>query len=219
MGSRRVRDDRAPRLRPATLAAYVLPGLVVGAALFALALWNPVLTSHLVLEDAPVEWLQVALALIAIGFVIAAARRHFSPVDVVLAALLIVLMIFETNIDRRLFGMLVIDGRFFASRTVPWPLKVLAAVVIAGAPLAVIVYAARRWREVWIDAWDGIRQGWVPLFGTGLALFLVTQLWEKRLNRALPLPPYFLEETIELVATLYLALGAWRRWQRLRSPR
>jgi uncharacterized membrane protein YidH (DUF202 family) len=197
--------------RSSAVLSSVLPGVVVAGLLLAVVVWDPGLAGRLVREDGVVEYLQVGLAVIALGIIVASSARHPSPADVVLAALLAALAASEIDLDQRLFGIAVIDWRFFRRSTVPLPVRGLVAVVIVGTVLALLVYTAVRWRDLWNEAGAGVRDGWIPLLVAGLVLFGIPQPCERCLNRLVPLPRYFLEETLELLGVMYLALAIARR--------
>jgi hypothetical protein len=198
----------------------VVPGIVVAGLLVVLVVWNPSLAGRLVREDSLVEWLQVVLALAAMAVVLAPGVRRLSAADIVFIALLAGLAASEIELDQRLVGMPVVDVRFFRRGAVAWPVQVLAGTLVIGAPLALLAYAAARWRDLVSEARDGVREGWLSLLVAGLVLMTIAQVWERELNHLLPLPKYFLEETLEVIGTMYLALAilrrrAARRW----SPR
>jgi hypothetical protein len=184
----------------------------VALTLLALLAWDLGLAGRLVSEDGVVEWVQVVLLIAAAGL---SGRRAISLIadgqpaapDVLLTFLFVGLVIGEVDLDRRLFGMRVIHTRFFTKPAVWWPYKLLAAIVVGGVPLAVAAYTWRHRWQVWRSVLRLPVEPWGHLLVPGAAIIGFTQLFEHGLNSLLPLPPYFLEESLELVAALYLFLG------------
>jgi hypothetical protein len=200
--------------RRAVLGRALLPGLVLAISLVAMVVIAPGLAGRLVHEDGLVEWLQVALTLAALGFVARSAARRFSPADIVGAAILVELIVAELDLDRRLIGISVIDWKFFRRAMIPLPVRVLVAAVVVGLVSAFLVYAALRWRALWNEAHAGFRDGWAQLLVVGLVLFGIPQPCERCMNHVLPLPPYFLEESLELLGLLYVVLATAARSHR-----
>jgi hypothetical protein len=189
----------------------VLPGVVASVLLAALVIWNPELAGALVREDSLVEWLQVMLAAVAFGFVVASSLRKFKAADVLFCALLFVMAGSEINLDQRMFGIPILDARFFHHRTIPLALKVFSCSLVVTSALTLAVYLLARWRELWAEIWWGVSARWLHLLVVGTVFIGIAEIWEHQLNHLLPLPRYFLEESFELVGTLYLALGMLRR--------
>jgi hypothetical protein len=162
----------------------------------------------------------VALALVALA-VIVSTHHRLSAADVVFSALLAALAAAEIELDQRLFGMPVVDYRFFRPGAVAWPVQVLAGSLVVAVPLALVAYAVPRWRELWAEVKGGVGDRWLRLLVTGLVLMAIAQVWERELNHVLPLPKYFLEEVLEVIGTTYLALAMVRRRRAARrwSPR
>jgi hypothetical protein len=211
--ARRRRDptrDSVETQRSALVRA-LLPGVVLAIALVGIAVVAPGVAGRLVREDGPVEWLQVALALVALGFVARSAARRFSAADILGAAILVELVVAEIDLDRRVVGISVVDWKFFRRAMIPLPVRVLVAAVVVGLVTALFVYAVLRWRELWSEAHAGFRDGWAWLLLGGLVLFGIPQLCEPCMNRLLPLPEYFLEESLELIGILYVMLATAAR--------
>jgi len=211
--ARRRRDPTRDALakRRSVLARALLPGLVLAISLVAMVVIAPGLAGRLVREDGLVEWLQVALTLVALGFVARSAARRFSPADIVGVAILVELIVAEIDLDRRLLGISVIDWKFFRRAMIPLPVRVLVAAVAVGLVGAFLVYVALRWRELWSEAHAGFRDGWAQLLVVGLVLFGIPQPCEGCMTDVLPVPPYFLEESLELLGLLYVVLATAAR--------
>ena len=186
------------------------PGVIVAIVLVGLVVIDPGLAGSLVREDGPVEWLQVLMAGAAIVILVRSIRRRFSPAGILGIAALGELIVSEIDLDQRVFGIPVIDWRFFRRATIPLPVRTLVAVVIIGCVTTFFVYAALRWRAIWDEACIGFREGWGWLLVAGLVLYGIPQPCDPCLNRVFPLPRNFLEESLELLGMLYILLGTVR---------
>jgi hypothetical protein len=200
----------------ARLAAGALPGLLTAAVLAALLAAAPSAAVRGVREGGAVEWAQVALALVALGFIAAAPRR--SPLDALLATLLAVLVASEIDLDRRLLGLAVVDWDFFLSGAVPLGARVVAGAGLSGTALALGADAAVHRRALLEEALAARRRAWGPLLLAGILLFGAPQICERCMTRLLPPPRYFLEESLELAGAVYVAARAGRRRGRASIP-
>ena len=207
----RTATERASGIAQPFHGGDALPGVVIAALLAALVIWNPSLAGNLVQEDSVVEWLQVVVAAVAFGFVVATSLRKFKAADVLFCALLFVMAASEINLDHRMFGTPLLDARFFHSRTAPLALKIFSGSIAVSSMLTLLVYALMHWRELWAEVWWGVSARWLHLLVVGTVFIGIAEIWEHQLNHILPLPRYFLEESFELIGTLYLALGMLRR--------
>lgn len=212
-----------PRPRESTLVALAMISATLAMAMLGwLVAWDPARVTRLVAEDGPVEWAQAgACALAAVVCAGLAATRHRRGADpsfdAVLAAALIFLMIGEVDLDKRLFGVKVIATRFFVNPSVPHASRVLALTVVVGVPVLIAVYALMRRRALWAAGLEELRHptGWMLV--AGVLLFGLTELLERPLGRVPGVPRYVLEESLELVATLWMLAGVGGRWLRLRE--
>lgn len=182
--------------------AIVLTVLTL-VTLSALLVVNPRVAADIVRENHAVEWLQVALFAVTAVVALAAARRPPAALDVILALLFAAFVEVELDLDQRVFGRPVIDKRFLLSRTVPLPTRLLVALVLLGLAAGVLGYVWWRRAEFLRAVRALMREPWGRLLVVGLALFVAVQVFEKALGRALPLPKYFLEESLELIVALY----------------
>ena len=199
-------------------AVTAILSLLVVAALLAVAAYDPVLSARLVDEGSAVEWLQVVLALGAGALALhqgRAARRAGRPatLEVAIVAAMAMICVGEIDLDRMLFGTKVIATRFFVNPKYPLAARALAVTLIFGVPAAVGVWLLIHVRHLWQAVGAGLRQPWGQTAAFGMALFLVIELVEKPLNRLPGLPPYFAEETLELVSAIciFVGLAARRR--------
>ena len=203
------------------LAALLTAVAIV--ALAALLAWDVRLAERWAAEDNIIEWTQV---LFFLGAFALGARRLLGLVrkgrpaapDLLLVFLFGVLLIGELDLDYRLFGVSVLETWFFVKPHVWLGYKILAALVIGGAYLAVGIYAFRHREDVWREARRFTVEPWGHLFLVGAVIFGIVQLFERQLNRFPPLPPHFLEESLELVAAIYFFFGMLERSRPTREP-
>ena len=125
-----------------------------------------------------------------------------------------IICIGEVDLDRIFFGTKVISTKFFVDQRRSIVARALAVIVVVGAPLAVGIWLLVHLRQLWRAGMAGLRQPWGQLAAFGMALFLAVEVFERPLNRIRSLPPYFAEETLELLATICIFVGiAARRWR------
>lgn len=189
------------------------------AALSALLAWDARMAAQMVSEDQAIEWLQVALLAGAAGFGFVAATRRPPALDILLALMFVGMIELELDLDRRIFGVPVIDKRFLMSPVFPLGIRLLVILVLAGLAGAVLIYAWRRRQELGPEARTMLREPWGRLLLAGGLLLGLVQLLETRLNKLLPLPRFFVEESLELLAVLYCFVAlAWRARHVMREP-
>jgi hypothetical protein len=176
-------------------SAAVASMLVIALGLTAVVVWDFAAATALVVEDGPVEWLQVALC--------AAAA--------VLAALLGII-IGEVDLDKRIFGVKVISTKFMVDGRIPPALRVLGSAIVIGVPAAIAVYALRRIRELWSAGIDALGHAHGQVLLAAVLLFGTVDLVEGLLNHVLGFPRFFAEETLELIATAWFFIAALGRW-------
>lgn len=203
-------------------AAAAILSLLVVVALLAVAAHDPPLAAHLVGEGGLVEWLQVVLSIGAGALAVRqgrAARRAGRPatLEVAIVAAMAMLCIGEVDLDRMIFGTKVIATRFFVNPEYPLSARALAVVVIVGVPAAVGIWLLIHVRHLWRAVSDGRRRPWGQAAASGMALFVVVELVEKPLNHLSWLPPYFAEETLELVSALGIFVGLVARQRAIMS--
>jgi hypothetical protein len=208
------RASKAPRLRSDLLAAVL--ALVATATLLILAFIDPALAKRLTSEDQAVEWIQAALCVgAALAMAVrggrAMAAHRPAAVELLAAALLIMVVIGELDLDKRLFGVKIIATRFFVDGRYGLAWRVLAVLVVVGIPVALAAYAFAHRAELWREGWRllGTPRG-RALVG-GLAVFGATEMLEGALGIVPGLPRFVLEETLELVAGIGFFVGALAR--------
>ncbi|MBI2527919.1 MAG: hypothetical protein HYV93_18280 [Candidatus Rokubacteria bacterium] len=202
------------------LAAWLT--LVVSAVLLGIALSDVQLAARLASEDDALEWLQVILLVAAAAvsarcFLRQRARQQSGAPDLLLTAVFGVLIVGELEVQRRLVGA-PLKLRRLLGHPAAAPLREWALAVAIGAFfIALVAYALYHRVELWRWARTALSEAWGRLLLTGVTVFGVTELFERRFNRtwATVLPRNFVEETLELLAALYFLLAMLER----ESPR
>jgi hypothetical protein len=190
-----------------------------GVALLVLSLIavvDPARAEALMAEHGIVEWVQVALmggaAAVAArhGSFVAAARR--SPAfDVAVVATLGIMIIGEVDLDRAIFGVRLIEPQFFVNPRYPLPARAAAVLVIVGVPVAIGLWLLPRWRPLLADAFAGLRQPWGQVAAFALVLYIVVQVFERRIDRIPGPPRNFIEELLEFLAAIAIFVGLTAR--------
>jgi len=204
-----------PEVRCETVAAAL--ALIAVVVLSVIALVDPGLADRFTAENGAIEWLQALLdaaAALLFGRHLvrnASGDGRISPLDVVIVASLIGLIIGEVDVDRLVFGTKVIATRFFGDARVALLWRAIAAVVVVGVPVAIGIFALLRIRLCWQEGWAAIAQPWGRVLAASLALAVLTELFERPLGHVPGVPHYFLEELLELVAAIGFTVSAVAR--------
>lgn len=207
--SRSRKSDYA--LAAALTVAAVVVMTVVASVDFRLA-------ERLVGEDGLVEWLQVVLfaaaALITARFAaLEWAARRSGAADVLLTAGFVFLAISEMELPRWILGKSIKIDRLARDVAAGLPRETMLVVVVAGLAVAVGIYALRHRTDLLVWGSAALRNSWGPLLLLGACLFVVTEIFERSLNRVMGagLPRSLLEESLELLAALYCLLAMMLR--------
>lgn len=211
----RARFWNRAELRCETVAAAL--ALIAVIAFSALALIDPALADRFTVENGVVEWIQVVLEAAAAALFArplvrdASGVGRVSPLDVVVVASLIGLVIGEVDLDRLIFGTKIISTKFFVDARAAFVWRLLAMLVVVGVPLVIGVFALVRIRTFWRDGWAAVAQPWGHVLAASVAVAVLTELFEKPLGHAPGVPRYFLEELLELVAAIGFLVAALGR--------
>jgi hypothetical protein len=197
--------------------AAALTAVIVGVMAIVTAV-NVPLADRLVVENGVAEWLQV-ICLAGAGViclrlaVLVRARGGTGAPDVLLAAGFAFLVVSEMELPTLLVGRITID-RLVRDVSAGHPRQILFVVVVGGLALAATVYALRHLPELLAWARAALHTDWGRLFFLAVAILAVTELFERRMNRimaSMGLPRPLLEETLELVASLYCLIALRQR--------
>ena len=199
------------------LAAALTVLIVVVVAVVTIA--NTELADRLVSEHGPIERLQVALlagtALITLRLATREwADRRSGAADLLLTAGFAFLAISEMELPRRILGKSIKIGRMTREVAAGFPRETLFVLVVAGLAVGLGVYAFRYRVDIVTWAWAAVGTAWGRLLALGSSVFVLTELFERPLNRMMGagLPKPLLEESLELLAALYCFLAmTWRR--------
>jgi len=187
------------------------------AVLLGIALVAPALAARLTAENGVVEWAQVLLeggAVMLFGRELVRDAREtgrVSPLDLVVVASLIGLIIGEIDLDRTLFGTKVIANRFFVNDRVAIAWRALAVLIVVGAPAAIGLFVVVRARIFWREGWAAIAQPWGRVLAASVGLAVLTELFEKPLGHVPGVPHFVLEELLELVGAIGLFVSGVAR--------
>jgi hypothetical protein len=189
--------------------------LAIALGLTAVVVRDFASATALVVEDGPVEWLQVAFCAAAVVVNVHAAvrsPRRRSVLDLLVVAALLGIIIGEVDLDKHIFGVKVISTKFMVDVRIPLALRVLGSAVVVGVPAAIAVYALTRLRELWSTGIDALRHAHGQILLAAALLFGLVQLVEGPLSHVPGLPRFFAEETLELIATTWFLIAALGRW-------
>jgi len=143
-----------------------------------------------------------------------AAKRRGEPFvfEVAVVAAMTMICIGEVDLDRVLFGTKVIYTGFFVSPKHPLGWRLLAVLVVVGAPTAVGIWLLVHIRELWRACLRGLLEPWGQIATFGIGLYMFVQMFERRIDRLPWQPPYFFEEVLELVAAINMFVGLAARY-------
>jgi hypothetical protein len=200
-----------PRLHaPRRLAVLLAAVVVVGAAL--LLLWDPDVAAEMVVENGPIEWIQVVLFAFAgvLAFRAARGESDDAVLHVFLVVMFAVLIGGELDLDRKFLGA-KLGTRIFVSPHLSLAFRGLLAVAVAGPACVLAVWAFRQRARILRTAWRLPGQAWGQILIAGGLTLVVAEVFERRLNRLRYPPPTYIEELLELIAAIAFAIALLAR--------
>lgn len=197
---------RSPVLLVTVAALAVLGGAVV------------ISPADVAREHGILEWAQVALLAATVLVALVSATRAPAAIDVLVALAAAAAIRAEIDLDRWVFGIPIVDTRFLTRSGAPVAARLAAGLVIAGIAVATALYAVRRRVELRGELRGLFGRPWGRTLLAATALLATAQLFERQLaviERTLaavvPIPRWFLEESIELMGAAYCLLAVVQR--------
>ena len=196
----------------------VLVTAVIVAILAACLVWDPIFVGLLVSEDSPVEAVQdvvlgLALALCLVRWRRLVAVGRSAPSEVVLAVGFFILIAGEIELWQRVLGSSMTFRHTFRQPPALFALWLALYALMLAALVLLAFYVLRRRVLLWRWGRAALRTDWGQLLVFAVALLVLTEVFERRLNRILPtvMPKSTLEETLELIAGAYAVLALIER--------
>ena len=209
---------RPIRRGPSLLVQAVLVTAVIAAALAAGLAWDRSFVAWLVAEDAPVETVQAVLLALALALCLVRWRRLVavgrSPAsEVILAVGFFVLFEGEIEMWQRGLGSTMTFRHTFRQPPALFALWLSLYALMLAALVLLASYVLRRLAPLLRWGLAALRTDWGRLLVLAVALLILTEVFERRLNRILPavFPKTALEETLELIAGAYSVLALIER--------
>ncbi|MBI2204528.1 MAG: hypothetical protein HYU41_11830 [Candidatus Rokubacteria bacterium] len=169
-------------------------------------------------EGGIVEWAQVALMTATVVVAMVSVARPPAALDVLLALGFVAAIRAEVDLDRWVFGVSIVDGKFLMTDAAPPAIRLLVGAMIAGLVVATAIYAVSRRAELRGELPRLRREPWGRALLAGTLLILLVQLVERPLNfveaslsRVMPMPRWFFEESMELLGAAYCLLAVAQR--------
>lgn len=192
--------------------------LVTLAAIAVLAAALAIAAGEATREGGIVEWAQVALMTATVVVAMVSAARSPAALDVLLALGFVAAIRAEVDLDRWVFGVSIVDRKFLMTDAAPPAIRLLVGVMIAGLVVATAIYALARRAELRRELPRLRHEPWGRALLAGGLLILLVQVFERPLNfveaslaRVVPMPRWFLEESIELLGAGYCLLAVAQR--------
>jgi hypothetical protein len=210
---------RSPSRRLGCRATVATSCVLALLLLAAIAVSNPRLAESLVAEGAVVEWLQVMMmgaagALAARQGWAAVRAGESAALEVAIVTTMVMITVGELDLDRVIVGTKIISTRFFVHPKYPLGLRALAVLIVVGAPVAVGLWLLTRWRQLTEAALAALREPWGHTAAFGLALYILTEVFERPIEHIRGQPQHFFEETLELISAIGIFGGLVARRRR-----
>ena len=172
----------------------------------------------LVAEDAPVELVQAILLTLALALCLVRWRRLVaagrSPAsEVVLALGFFVMLAGEIELWQRVLGSTMTYRHTFRQPPVRFALWLSLYALMLTALVLFLSYSVRRLGTLWRWGLAALRTDWGRLLVIAISMLVLTEVFERRLNRIAPsvFPKSTVEETLELIAGAYAVLALIER--------
>jgi hypothetical protein len=196
----------------------VLVTAVIVAILAACLVWDPIFASLLVSEDSPVEAVQAVVLGLALALCLVRGRRlvavgRSAASEVILAVGFFILIAGEIELWQRALGSTMTFRHTFRQPPALFALWLALYALMLAALVLLASYVLRRRVPLWRWGRAALRTDWGRLLVFAVALLVLTEVFERRLNRILPavIPKSALEETLELMAGAYAVLALIER--------
>jgi hypothetical protein len=196
----------------------LLVTVIIVASLGACLVWDPIMAALIVAEDAPVEMVEavqlamaLALCLVRWRGLLAAGRSPAS--EVVLAVGFFILLEGEIELWQRVLGSTMTFRHTFRQPPALFAVWLSLYAVMLALLVLFASYVLRRLVPLWRWGLAALRTDWGRLLVLSVAILVLTEVFERRLNRILPtvFPKSMLEETLELIAGAYAVLALIER--------
>jgi hypothetical protein len=196
----------------------LLVTVIIVASLGACLVWDPIMAALIVAEDAPVEMVEavqlamaLALCLVRWRGLLAAGRSPAS--EVVLAVGFFILLEGEIELWQRVLGSTMTFRHTFRQPPALFALWLSLYAVMLALLVLFASYVLRRLVPLWRWGLAALRTDWGRLLVLSVAILVLTEVFERRLNRILPtvFPKSMLEEALELIAGAYAVLALIER--------
>jgi len=214
-----IRARRRPaRWGPSIVVQAVLVTAVIPATLAACLAWDRPFVAWLVAEDSLVEAVQAVLIALALALCLVRWRRLVavgrSPVsEVILAVGFFILLEGEIEVWQRVLGSTMTFRHTFRQPPALFALWLSLYALMLAALVLLASYVLRRLAPLSRWGLAALRTDWGQLLVVAIAMLVLTEVFERHLNRILPtvFPKTVLEETLELIAGVYCVLALIER--------
>ena len=196
----------------------LLVTVIIVASLGACLVWDPIMAALIVAEDAPVEMVEAVLLAMALALclvrwrsLLAAGRSPAS--EVVLAVGFFILLEGEIELWQRVLGSTMTFRHTFRQPPALFALWLSLYAVMLALLVLFASYVLRRLVPLWRWGLAALRTEWGRLLVLSVVMLVLTEVFERRLNRILPtvFPKSMLEEALELIAGAYAVLALIER--------